>query len=89
MCLWVIIFTIKMNKSLRYLFGIALWFAPMIASAAIPQGYYTSLNGKMGGATLKTAVYEIINHHTSVSSYSDLPKYFRKSLLNNYRLNLT
>ena len=79
MCLWVIIFTTKMNKSLRYLFGIALWFAPMIASAAIPQGYYTSLNGKMGGATLKTAVYEIINHHTSVSSYSDLPKYFRKT----------
>ena len=60
MCLWVIIFTIKMNKGLRYLFGIALWFAPMIASAAIPQGYYTSLNGKMGG-------------DSDTQAYTDLP----------------
>ena len=33
----------------------------------------------MGGAALKNAVYEIIGNHTSVSSYSDLPKYFQKT----------
>ncbi len=51
----------------------------LTAMADIPAGYYTSLNGKMGGAALKTAVYNIICNHTSVSSYSDLPKYFAKT----------
>lgn len=50
-----------------------------VSYANIPSGYYTSLNGKMGGAALKNAVYEIIGNHTSVSSYSDLPKYFQKT----------
>lgn len=50
-----------------------------VSFANIPSGYYTSLNGKMGGAALKNAVYEIIGNHTSVSSYSDLPKYFQKT----------
>lgn len=45
-------------------------------SAAIPTGYYTSLNGKKDVA-LKTAARDIIYNHTRVSSYSDLPQYFR------------
>lgn len=55
----------------------SMWF--FSAMADIPAGYYTSLNGKMGGSALKTAVYNIISNHTSVSSYSDLPKYFAKT----------
>lgn len=46
------------------------------ASAEIPAGYYTSLNGKKDAA-LKTAARDIIYNHTRVSSYSDLPQYFR------------
>lgn len=42
MCLWEKLFTMRMKKKLKYLFWIALWFTPMIATAAIPQGYYTS-----------------------------------------------
>ena len=47
-------------------------------SAEIPSGYYTSLNGKKDVA-LKTAARDIIYKHTQVSSYSDLPQYFRKT----------
>ena len=53
-------------------------FVSLCASADIPTGYYTSLNGKKDVA-LKTAVRDIIYNHTEVSSYSDLPQYFRKT----------
>lgn len=43
---------------------------------AIPKGYYSRLDGKTG-AELKKAAYEIINPHTKVSSYSNLPSYFQ------------
>lgn len=46
--------------------------------AEIPSGYYTRLEGK-SGASLKTAVFEIINPHTQVSSYSNLPRYFEQT----------
>lgn len=46
--------------------------------AAIPAGYYDSLNGK-SDAELKTAVYTIIHNFTQVSSYSALPTYFEKT----------
>lgn len=46
--------------------------------AEIPTGYYSSLDGK-SGAELKTAVFEIINPHTQVSSYSNLPRYFEQT----------
>lgn len=46
--------------------------------AEIPIGYYTSLNGKTE-AELKTAACNIIYNHTEVSSYSDLPEYFKKT----------
>lgn len=46
------------------------------AFAEIPAGYYNSLTGKKDGE-LKTAVHNIIRNFTEVSSYSDLPRYFR------------
>lgn len=48
---------------------------PFSAGAEAPAGYYTSLTGKSGSA-LKTALYQIINPHTQVSSYNSLPEYF-------------
>lgn len=51
--------------------GTAVW-------AAIPSGYYSSLNGKKNGE-LKTAAYEIIHNFTKVSSYTALPDYFRQT----------
>lgn len=47
-------------------------------NAAAPAGYYSSLTGKSTSA-LKTALYQIINPHTEVSSYNNLPAYFRKT----------
>ncbi|MDE7148457.1 MAG: endonuclease [Duncaniella sp.] len=55
--------------------GAGFWLA---GSAAIPAGYYSSLKGK-SGAELKTAVFQVINPHTTVSSYSNLPQYFQKT----------
>ena len=46
------------------------------SQAQIPAGYYDRLEGKCG-AELKTAAYTIINPHTEISSYSDLPRYFQ------------
>ncbi len=48
------------------------------SSAGAPAGYYSSLTGK-SSATLKTALYQIINPHTEVSSYNALPSYFRQT----------
>ena len=48
------------------------------ASAAIPKGYYSSLNAKKNGE-LKTAARDIIYDHTPVSSYNSLPNYFKKT----------
>lgn len=45
------------------------------AYAEIPQGYYTSLNGKKDGE-LKTAIHDLVRNFTLVSSYSALPQYF-------------
>ena len=47
-----------------------------VAGAAIPDGYYSRLDGK-SGAELKTAAFQIISPHTKVSSYSNLPRYFQ------------
>lgn len=46
------------------------------AYADIPAGYYNSLNGLKEGE-LKTAVYNRIHNFRTVSSYSNLPQYFR------------
>ncbi|MBR5745520.1 MAG: endonuclease [Muribaculaceae bacterium] len=62
-------------KRLLPLFVLLLAFA---ASAAIPKGYYSSLNAKKNG-DLKTAARNIIYDHTPVSSYNSLPNYFKKT----------
>lgn len=46
--------------------------------AEVPAGYYSRLEGK-SGAALKAAVFEVINPHTQVSSYSNLPRYFEQT----------
>lgn len=48
------------------------------ASAEIPTGYYSSINGKKD-AELKTALCNLIYNHTEVSSYSALPQYFQRT----------
>ncbi len=56
---------------------VAALFAGMTAAEAeAPAGYYSSLTGKKDGE-LKTAIYNRIHNFTKVSSYQDLPKYFR------------
>lgn len=63
----------------RYLFLSILAIAAVVtAMADVPAGYYNSLNGKKN-AVLKTAVRDIIYNHTEVSSYQDLPRYFRRT----------
>lgn len=47
-------------------------------SAEIPTAYYSRLDGK-SGESLKTAAFEIINPHSTISSYTDLPKYFMQT----------
>ena len=48
------------------------------ADAQVPAGYYKSLEGKKEGE-LKTAVCNLVKDFTSVSSYNDLPEYFRRT----------
>lgn len=47
-------------------------------SAEIPQGYYSSVSGK-SEAELKTALHNLLYNHTLISSYQNLPQYFRKT----------
>lgn len=42
----------------------------------IPTGYYNAIDGK-ADAALKTAVCNVINPHTLISSYQNLPFYFQ------------
>jgi hypothetical protein len=68
-----------MTKILRSIFTVV--FAAVIAvnvSADIPSGYYNSINGKSDG-DLKNALNTLIKNHTQVSSYNNLPSYFRKT----------
>ena len=51
---------------------------PVAATADIPAAYYSRLDGKTG-EELKTAAFQIINPHSLVSSYSDLPRYFQQT----------
>jgi len=48
----------------------------MAADRLIPAGYYNAVDGK-SEAALKTAVHNVINPHTLISSYSNLPFYFQ------------
>lgn len=57
---------------------LAAFFIGVAALASVPAGYYSALTGK-SGSELKTALYQIINPHTLVSSYQNLPQYFQKT----------
>lgn len=59
-------------------FSLFLAAAAFSVSAEIPTAYYSRLDGK-SGENLKTAAFEVINPHSTVSSYSDLPKYFMRT----------
>lgn len=63
-------------KAKHLLLAIALLTGAATARAEAPSGYYNSLNGLSDGQ-LKTAIYERIHTFTTVSSYSNLPQYFR------------
>jgi len=68
-----------MKTTSHYVFGVILAVLSCFgASAAIPSGYYNSLNGKKE-AELKTAAYQVIRNFTSVSSYNNLPDYFKRT----------
>lgn len=60
------------------LLAVAVLGVSMTMNAEIPAGYYSSLNGKKEG-DLKTATYNLIKNFTEVSSYSNLPQYFRRT----------
>ncbi len=64
-----------MKKILTLLIATAISYS---ASADIPEGYYNRMDGKTG-AELKQAVHDIINPHTTISSYSALPQYFQQT----------
>lgn len=66
------------NKRFNFI-GLAAIIAGCIcASAGIPAGYYSSVSGKRDGE-LKTALHKLLYNHTEVSSYNNLPNYFRKT----------
>ena len=65
-------------KFIRYALASILAAAALTAAAAVPTGYYNSLNGKSEGE-LKTAVYTLTHNFTRVSSYSALPTYFQQT----------
>ena len=48
----------------------------LAADRNIPAGYYNKIDGK-AEADLKNAVAQVINPHTEVSGYYNLPQYFR------------
>ncbi len=50
----------------------------MSAWSAAPNGYYSSLNGKKD-SELKTAAYNLVRNFTTVSSYTALPEYFKRT----------
>lgn len=57
---------------------IALIATYITTSAEVPEGYYSAIEGK-AEATLKTTLHQIINPHTEVSSYQNLPTYFKQT----------
>lgn len=63
-----------MKKSHNILAAIALAACSLVATAAVPTGYYSSLNGKSGRA-LKDAVHELAMKHT-VLTYNSLWSYY-------------
>lgn len=65
-------------KKLYSLMAVALIAAllPAKTVSAIPANYYNTIKG-LADSDLKTALYRLISNHSKVSSYSNLPEYFR------------
>ena len=59
-------------------FSLFLAAAAFSVSAEVPTAYYSRLDGK-SGEELKTTAFQIINPHSTISSYSDLPQYFMRT----------
>lgn len=57
---------------------VAVALCSAAADRVIPKGYYNAIDGKTEAA-LKTALFNIINPHTLISSYNNLPQYFQKT----------
>lgn len=66
------------HRYLKSLLAPLALICAFFAAADIPSGYYSSINGK-AEAELKTALFNLINPHSQVSSYSALPTYFQKT----------
>lgn len=60
----------------RCICACAFMAAIIQAGAEIPTNYYRTASGKQAEA-LKTALHNLIYNHTQVSSYTNLPQYFR------------
>lgn len=58
-----------------FVFALMIVFAATAADRVIPSGYYKTIDGKKQ-SDLKTALHNIINPHTEISSYNNLPRYF-------------
>lgn len=64
--------------TLHRFFSLFLATAAFSVSAEVPTAYYSRLDGK-SGEELKTTAFQIINPHSTISSYSDLPQYFMRT----------
>lgn len=62
----------------RVLVALCLFAGIFSVGAEIPAGYYSSISGKRDGE-LKTALHKLLYNHTQISSYNNLPNYFRKT----------
>lgn len=65
-----------MKKLSSIFFSITLLLGFVVQAQDVPLSYYKSING-LTDATLKNALYVLISRHNKVSSYSNLPTYFR------------
>ncbi|MBD5415845.1 MAG: ribonuclease [Bacteroides sp.] len=64
------------KRSFMWVVGMAAALSGVAADRLIPRGYYNAIDGK-SEAELKTALFNVINPHTLISSYSNLPQYFQ------------
>lgn len=64
------------QRQTHLLLLLALTLQGWAADRLIPAGYYNAIDGK-SEAQLKTAVCNVINPHTLISSYNNLPQYFQ------------
>lgn len=66
----------KLKRLSLFLLLTATFSSLAAGDRTIPPGYYNAIDGK-SEAQLKNALFSVIYPHTEISSYYDLPKYFR------------